>query len=313
MKGNVIVTGGFGFIGTHIVDAICESSQHRIFVYDVNGKNTANAHGNRRNVTEIQGDIFDSDRLLKTMQEGEVSGVIHMVGLAHIPSCKQNPDLSYKLNVASVETVLEAMRSSGAERLIFPSTAAIYGVTNGPKVKEEAEPKPSTTYGSHKLAAEKLILEYSEKYGFKPTILRLFNVYGDLDKEQGVISILIRKALSGENLIIKGGDQLRDFVFLDDVVEVFKRSYDQTTSSGKIINVGSGIGLSIKDIALMVRHSFPNAEVSYEPATQEEYSIYADTSRMKSTLGFSGLDPRKGIPEFVEKCKSNNEKVNLTQ
>jgi UDP-glucose 4-epimerase len=312
MKGNVLVTGGFGFIGTHIVNAMCESPERRILVYDVNGKNDANAHNKRRNVVTLQGDIFDSDRLLKTMREGEISDVIHMVGLASIPSCREKPDLSYKLNVASVQAVLEAMRLCGAERLIFPSTAAIYGETNGPKVKEEAEPKPSTIYGSHKLAAEKLILNYSGNYGFKPTILRLFNVYGDMDKEQGVISILLRKALAGETLTVKGGDQLRDFVFLHNVVETFKKSLDQTTSSGETINVGSGVGLSIKEIASMIQHSFPKASIRYEPADKEEYSIYADISRMKSILDCSTTDPREGIPKFVEKCKSSR-KVSLTQ
>jgi UDP-glucose 4-epimerase len=304
MKGNVLVTGGFGFIGTHIVNAVCESSQGKVFVYDINGKNDANAYSSRRNVVTIQGDIFDFDKLLKTMQEGEISDVIHMVGLASIPNCRQNPDLSYKLNVASVQAVLEAMKLCQAERIIFPSTAAIYGVTNGPQVKEEAEPKPSTIYGSHKLAAEKLILDYSENHDITPTILRLFNVYGDLDKEQGVISIMLRKALAGEPLLIKGGDQLRDFVFLHNVVEAFKKSYNHTANHGKTINVGSGIGLSIKEIATMIQHSFPQTDIKYEPADQQEYSIYADISKIKSALGYSPMDPREGIPRFVEECKN---------
>jgi len=308
MKGNTLVTGGFGFIGTHIVNAICESSQRKVYVYDVNGKNDVNTHGSKRNVVAVEGDIFDSDRLLKAMQEGEISDVIHMVGLASIPNCAQNPDLSYKLNVASVQTVLEAMRSCRAERIIFPSTAAIYGMTNGPKVKEEAEPKPSTIYGSHKLAAEELITKYSKTYGFKPTILRLFNVYGDMDKEQGVISILLRKALAGEALLIKGGDQLRDFVFLDNVVEAFTKSLDQAASSGVTLNVGSGVGLSIKEIASMIQQSFPETKVRHEPADKGEYSIYADISRMKSVLGCSPTDPRKGIPEFIEECKNGRRK-----
>ena len=144
--------------------------------------------------------------------------------------------------------------------------------------------------------------------GITPTILRLFNVYGDLDKEQGVISIMLRKAIAGEPLLIKGGDQLRDFVFLHNVVEAFKQSYDHTASQGKTINVGSGIGLSIKEIASMIQHSFPQTNIKYEPADQQEYSIYADISKIKSTLGFSPTDPREGIPKFVEECKNRYRK-----
>lgn len=304
MKGNILITGGFGFIGSHIVNALSESSSSKIFVYDVNGKNNINAQNNERNVVRLQGDIFDSERLVETMREGEISDIIHMVGLASIPSCKENPDLSHKLNVASVQAVLEAMRLNGAERLIFPSTAAVYGMTNGPRVNEEAETKPSTVYGSHKLAAEKLILQSSEKHGFKHTILRLFNVYGDLDKEQGVVSLLLRKALSGEPLIVKGGDQLRDFVFLNNVVEAFAKSLNQATSYNKTINVGSGVGLSIKEIAAMIQHSFPQVETKFESATKDEYSIYADITRMKNILGCSTSDPRERIPKFIEECKN---------
>lgn len=304
MKGNILITGGFGFIGSHIVNALSESSSSKIFVYDVNGKNNINAQNNERNVVRLQGDIFDSERLVETMREGEISDIIHMVGLASIPSCKENPDLSHKLNVASVQAVLEAMRLNGAERLIFPSTAAVYGMTNGPRVNEEAETKPSTVYGSHKLAAEKLILQSSEKHGFKHTILRLFNVYGDLDKEQGVVSLLLRKALSGEPLIVKGGDQLRDFVFLNNVVEAFAKSLNQATSYNQTINVGSGVGLSIKEIAAMIQRSFPQVETKFESATKDEYSIYADITRMKNILGCSTSDPRKRIPKFIEECKN---------
>jgi len=298
MKGNVLVTGGLGFIGSHIVNALSASSQHEIFLYDVNAHD-----GKGEKVVTFQGDIFDCDKLLKVMRDGEISDVIHMIGLASIPSCKENPDASYKLNVASVQAVLETMRLCEAEHLIFPSTAAIYGATNGPKVNEEVDPKPSTVYGSHKLAAEQLIRNFSEKYGFKPIILRVFNVYGDLNKEQGVISLFLRKAIAGEPLIIKGGNQVRDFVSLHDVVRAFTHSLDNTESYHETMNVGSGIGVAINEIAEMVRQSFPKAQIKQEAPNGDEYSIYADISRMKEILRFAPTQPRSGIRTFIEECK----------
>jgi len=298
MKGNVLVTGGLGFIGSHIVKALSEITEREVFVYDINAQD-----GKRKKVVTVQGDIFASDRLLKVMRDGEISDVIHMVGLASIPSCREKPDASYKLNVASVQTVLEAMRLHKAERLIFPSTAAIYGASNGPKVNEEVEPKPSTVYGSHKLAAEHLIQGYAENYGFKPTILRIFNVYGDLNKEQGVVSLFLRKAIAGEPLTVKGGNQLRDFVFLHDVVRAFTNVLDSTARRYEIMNLGSGVGVSVIEIAELVRQSFPTLQVKHEVPDEGEYNIYADTTRLRKLLGSDLTDPRIGIPRFIRECK----------
>ena len=298
VRDSILVTGGLGFIGSHIVNALVGEPKHEVFVYDINASNSGS-----EKVTTMRGDVFDSDRLLKVVRDREVSSIVHMVGLASIPACNENPDLSFQLNVASVQNILEAMRLCDAKRLIFPSTAAVYGATNGPKVDERVDPRPSNVYGCHKLAAELLIRAYAENYGFDATILRIFNVYGDLDKEQGVVSIFIRKTLAGEPLLVNGGGQLRDFVFLNDVVEAFVKSMRNTASYQETINVASGVGLAIREIAEWVQESFPKAEVEYAPPNDEEYSIYADVSRMRNMLACTPIHPRIGIPMFMEKCK----------
>jgi len=300
VKSNVLITGGSGFIGSHIVNTLTETTQSEVVTYDVNAQN----YKHKKTIT-IQGDIFDTDRLVKVMRDSEISSVIHMIGLASIPNCRKDPNASFRLNVASVQNMLEAMRLCDSERLVFPSTAAVYGATNGPEVNEEANPTASNIYGRHKLAAELLIRGYADNYGLKCTIMRLFNVYGDLNKEQGVISLFLRKSLAGKPLIVKGGDQLRDFVFLNDVVQAFVKSLNSEASHGKTINVGSGVGLSIKKIAEMIQRSFPKAKIRYELADKQEYSIYADVSRMKTTLGCPTTDPRVGIPKFIEECKNS--------
>lgn len=298
MKGNILVTGGLGFIGSHIVNALARSPENKILVYDIQTKG-----GKTGNVMTIRGDIFDLDRLVRVMRDQEVTKTIHMIGLASIPDCRKNPNTSFRLNVSSVHNMLEAMRLSGVERMIFPSTAAVYGVVSDPKVSEKAMPKPVNVYGCHKLAAETLIRGYVEDYGFKTTILRLFNVFGDLEKGQGVISLFIRKALAGRPIIIKGGEQLRDFVHWKNVIKAFIESIDNPTTYQKITNIGSGIGVSIKEVAGMIQQSFPQVEIKYEPPDRGEYSIYADVSRMRKLLAIDMIDPWTGIPTFIEKCK----------
>lgn len=297
MKGNILITGGLGFIGSHIVEALARTRELTIVAYDVQAKD--NCVGN---VVTLRGDVFNFDRLVKVMRDREISKVIHMVGLVSIPQCRRTPDVSFRLNVLSVHSVLEAMRLSGAEHLVFPSTAVVYGAVNGPKVSEEVKPKPTTVYGCHKLAAESLIRGYTEDYGFKTTILRVFNVYGDLKKEHGVVSIFINRALAGKRIVINGGEQLRDFVHLNDVIKAFTKSLDNAAACQKIINVGSGSNLSIKEVAGIVKQSFPEVEIECKPLCKGDYSYYADVSRMRSLLAFDPLDARKGIPMFIEEC-----------
>jgi len=298
LKGNVLITGGLGFIGSHIIDALSQNGEHKIVAYDVQTPDNE-----KRNVVIIHGDVFDSDKLLKVMRNQEITRVIHMVGFASIPGCKEKPDASFRLNVSSVQSILDAMRLCDVERLVFPSTAAVYGVTNGPEVSEKRVPTPTTVYGCHKLAAEMLIRGYGENYGFKPTVLRIFNVYGDLNKEQGMISQSLRKAIADEPIVVHGGDQLRDFVLLNDVVKAFIESLNDTRDYRSAVNVGSGVGVSIREIAEMIKQSFPNVQILYEPARKGEYSIYADVSRMKNVLGCVTTSPSVGIPRFIEECK----------
>jgi len=301
LKGNVLITGGLGFIGSHIIDALSQNGEQKIVAYDVQTPDSE-----KRNVITVHGDVFDSDKLLKVMRDHEITRVIHMVGFASIPGCKEKPDASFRLNVSSVQSILDAMRLCDIERLVFPSTAAVYGLTNGPEVNEERVPTPTTVYGCHKLAAETLIRGYGENYGFKPTVLRIFNVYGDLNKEQGMISQSLRKAIAGEPIVVHGGDQLRDFVLLNDVVNAFTKSLNDARDYGSAINVGSGVGVSIREIAEMIKQSFPDVETLYEPARKGEYSIYADVSRLKNVLGCVATSPRVGIPRFIEGCTCVN-------
>ena len=298
LSDSILVTGGAGFIGSHIVESLVKTAGSKIVVYDVNAEEKRVG-----NVIHVNGDVFDSDKLLKVMQREEVSKVVHMVGLASIPDCRKAPDRSFRLNVSSVHSILDAMRLTDVERLIFPSTAAVYGDITEPRVTEGVEPKPTNIYGCHKLAAELLIRGYAGDYGLDTTILRIFNVYGDFLMEQGVISTFVRRALKAEPLIVNGGGQLRDFVHLNGVVDAFTGSLGNATTYQKVINVGSGVGLSINEIAEMVRNVFPNTEAVYNSSMNGEYSIYADISRMRNLLGCETLDPRVGIPKFIERSK----------
>lgn len=296
---NVLIAGGAGFIGSYIVNALSCDSKVSVCIYDVTVNNYK-----RGNISAVQGDIFNFGQLVRVMRHCEISSVVHLIGNPSIPSCRENPNLSFRLNVLSVQNVLEAMRLNDVNNFVFSSTASVYGKVNGLKASEDVSPKPTTVYGFHKLAAESLIKAYSEQYGINSVILRIFNVYGDLDKEQGVISIFIKKALAHEPLFLKGGRQIRDFVEIHDVVKAFIKVVAGTHACKKqIINVASGVGLPIGEVAEIIKQHFPEVKIEYKPSEGNEYSFYADVSRMKNLLKINPIDPKKGIPRFIEKCK----------
>ena len=299
MNSNTLVTGGSGFIGSHMVAALAKMPGSTIVTYDMQAPNN-----HAQNTISVNGDVFDRDKLVKVIRDNDVQKIIHMVGLGSVPECKKSPDLSYRLNLSSVHSVLEAMRLSGADRLVFPSTAVVYGGVKERKVNEKTQPRPTTVYGCHKLAAESLINGYTDTYGLKPTIFRIFNVYGDLEKEQGVVSIFIRKALAGQPIIINGGKQLRDFVHLDDVISAFTGSLNSTKAYGKTMNIGSGIGITIKEVAMMVKQVFPNITITQQKPTSKDHSYRADISRIRRLLKLDPVNPRKGIPRFIKECQT---------
>jgi UDP-glucose 4-epimerase len=298
MSGNVLITGGSGFIGSHLVDAFAEIRKSIVVCYDI-GAPKDNRIGN---IVTLKGDIFDSDKLVKVMRDREIEDVIHLVALVSIPECRRRPDTSFRLNVSSIHSILEAMRLSGAERLVFPSTAVVYGAVDDVKVSELTELRPTNVYGCHKLAAESIIRGYAEDYGFKTTILRIFNVYGDLEREKGVVSLFVKRALGGKPLIVNGGEQVRDFVHVQDVIEAFLRSLDNRATLDRIINVGSGVGVSIDEIAQLVVQSFPGIEVEHHPLNEKAHSHFADVSRMRTLLSMNPINPKKGIPAFIKEC-----------
>jgi len=296
LKRKVLITGGCGFIGSHLVDAYAKSPEPAVVSYDV----CVREDNHVGNIVNLKGDIFDSNKLVKTMRDNEIESVIHLVGFVSIPECKRNPDVSFRMNVLSVHAVLEAMRLSKADRLVFPSTAVVYGAVNDVKVNESTEPQPTTIYGCHKLAAESIIRGYAKDYGFKTTILRLFNVYGDLEKEHGVISIFIKNALARKPIIVNGGKQIRDFVHVRDIIEAFQRALNNDSTHDKIINIGSGVGLPIEDIAKLVTQALPGTEMEHRSINEGNQGHYADVSLMKTLLSLDPIDPRKGIPAFVK-------------
>jgi UDP-glucose 4-epimerase len=291
----VLVTGGAGFIGSTIAQNLARE-RHQVVIYDVG------VWDNKEDHTEyIKGDIFDIGHLTKAIKQCDI--IIHMIGLADARAAQEQPQMSFDLNVRSLQVLLEALRSNGPMRLILSSSASVYGAVKKSPVDEETALNLAGVYPYHKYIAERLAETYSLNYGIHITVLRLFNVYGI--KGQGILNVLLDKAIRGETVKLFGEKQLRDFIHVSEVANVFA-SVLGLDHRYEVYNVGTGVGRSIEDLANMVKEFFPNLDLQYGEYRGVLYDSVADIAKLRSAIGFS---PDGGDTNLREMIRAQSEQA----
>jgi UDP-glucose 4-epimerase len=272
-KKKILITGGAGFIGQHLAKSFIDGGQE-VYIYDSQAPSIAGK--------TIIGDILDLEKLKTAVNECDV--VVHLVGLANAAIAQRDPMQSFKLNVESLQNVLEACRLSPGKNLVFPSSAAVYGNTSDLPIKESFPLKPTNIYSWHKYQCEKLIQAYHDNFGLRFVILRLFNVYGKGNK--GVMGVFAEKANKGEKIRSFGPYQYRDFVYVGDVAEALYKAVIYRKAANRIINIGSGVGTQIREILDLVCEIFPQAEWAEDSADFEMYDSIADITVARILLDF---------------------------
>lgn len=281
----VLVTGGSGFLGQHLVEYLLEKD-YDVTVYDIQKGDW------KGDFNWISGDVFNFPRISDAVQGHDA--VIHLVGLPDLRDAQKHPTRSFRLNLITLQNVLEASRVEGA-RIIFPSSAAVYGIPEDLPIAEDHPLDPPNVYGSHKILCEKLIRTYQKNYGLDYTIFRPFNIYGA--GSEGVIGIFLNRAFEGKPIQMFGADQRRDFVYARDVAEAFTSALECEESLNETINIGSGEGKKIEEIGDIILQIFPEAEIEAAESEMEEYDSIADISKTEEILGF---DPHSA-DEFMRK------------
>jgi len=302
----VLVIGGSGFIGSVVVQSLSRRGVEAIG-YDLIHTNSADFQKNW-----IRADILDIQSIERIFFEYNIDSIVHLVGLPAIDLCQKNPHFSFLLNVMSVQNTLEAMRMADIPRIVFASSATVYGNHSDKPLKETDKTHPTTIYGWHKLMAENAIQAFGDAYGIKSTILRLFNVYGGdpkLGKE--VISIFINRGLRGEPLVVKGPEKYRDFVHIEDVAEAFSKSVTGNNNNSITMNIGTGTRTTLKQLALMVNSRFPNSKIVVEMSADDGTGLNANVGVAKEALEFSARSPKTGIPKHIKKYAGQDGKKDL--
>jgi UDP-glucose 4-epimerase len=290
-----LVTGGAGFIGSHVVDALLERGDE-VHVLDnlATGRRENLANGATLHEADIRTDsaaVFDTVR---------PDACFHLAAQADVRVSVAQPDFDADVNVVGTIRVLEAARAHGA-KIVFASTGgAIYGECDGP-APEDAPRRPLAPYGTAKLAAEEYLKTYNRLYGTRHVVLRYANAYGprqEANLEGGVVSIFMRELAGGGTPRIFGdGKQTRDFVYVSDVAAATVRARE---ANGGVFNIGTGIETSVVDLYDAVRRAAgvgTNAQYA-APRPGEILRSVLDVSRAKRELGWrSEHDLDAGLAE----------------
>ena len=250
MKTLALVTGGAGFIGSHIVDRLLADG-YRVRVLD------NFSTGKRENLPEsddleiITGDVGSFDDVHKAMKDVEL--VFHEAAIASVPKTINDPIGSQRTNYQGTLNVLETARQQGTRRVVFASSAAVYGDLPELPKREDMPLKPLSPYAVDKLASEYACQMYTHLHGLETVCLRYFNVYGPRQDPgspySGVISIFADRLKKGDQPVIYGdGEQTRDFVFASDVVEANIKAATTEKTTGKVINIATGRVVTLNEL-----------------------------------------------------------------
>lgn len=245
----VLITGGAGFIGSHLATVLIPNNDVRILDSFVSGS--------RANVpneaTLIEGDLRDDDALARATDGVDL--IFHEAALVSVQRSIEDPLTSHDVNVDATLSLLEAAREQNA-RVVLASSAAIYGHPNQVPVTENEPKTPTSPYGLDKLTIDHYARQYHTLYGLETVALRYFNVFGPRQAGgdySGVISIFLEQALAGEPITVNGdGTQTRDFVYIDDIARANLQAAT-TDAVGEGYNIGTGTAISIRDLAELVR------------------------------------------------------------
>ena len=297
---NILVTGGAGYIGSHIIELLIKK-KIKVFIYDnlVTGyKKLIN-----KKAIFIKGDIKNSKLLTKTINENNINSIIHLAGYLNISEGQKNKNKYYKNNVIGTLNLVKACKNSNVKNIIFSSSCSVYGNIKG-SVSEKKIPKPKSYYAFTKYKSEEIIKKYEKKFNFKYGILRYFNVagasqsgkigeieksYGHLIKNLAIQSTKLKPKVDifGNNYNTKDGTCIRDYIHVSDLANIHILALKKISSSKKslILNCGYGKGYSVKEIVEIFKKIKKGVVVRYKKKRIGDVAqIYSDNSKLKKIL-----------------------------
>lgn len=267
----ILITGGAGFIGSHLADALLAKGYSVRILDDLSTGKRSNLPLDNPKVELIEGDVADAALVARAAQGCQA--VAHLAAVASVQASVDDPVKTHQSNFIGTLNVCESMREAGIKRVVFASSAAVYGNNGeGEPISEDTPKAPLTPYASDKLSSEHYLDFYRRQHGLEPVVFRFFNIFGPRQDPSspysGVISIFAERATLGKPISVFGdGEQTRDFFYVGDLVKLLVQALEQSAPQEGAINVGLNQTTSLNQLLAALKDvvgSLP--EVSYQQA-----------------------------------------------
>jgi len=289
----ILVTGGAGFIGSHLVE---ELLKRNFFVKILDNFSTGKlenlAHLDQNKIQIIKGDVSHFENVFEAAQH--VEAIYHEAALVSVPLSIQNPQLSFQTNSLGSFNVFETARRLNISKVIYASSAAVYGTNQHLPLKETELCEPLSPYALEKHYTEQLAHLYFHLYGISSVGLRYFNVYGERQDPtspySGVISIFVDKLLKDQNITIFGdGEQTRDFIYVKDVISANILALQSLEKNAQIFNVGTQMSITINKLLFILQTQLKTSIIpTYQPSRAGDIkNSCANNSKLKKMLQWS--------------------------
>lgn len=318
---DVMVTGGAGFIGSHIVESLVNQGANVIVYDNFTSGSMDNIKHLKDEIKIITGDILDYNKLEKSSENIDV--ISHQAAQLEITKCMNNPVEDLKINTEGSLNVFNAAVKNNVDKIIYASSACVYGQAKYLPEDENHPHNPNWPYGVSKLAVEKYANIYHENYGISFNGLRYSIIYGPREWYGRVLTVFLKRALENKPPVVWGGNQIRDFCFVKDLVDFHNILIANDKIKNDIFNVSTGKGTNIKELASIIKTLFNLTDPVYENIEEGELSteisgrqrlplelkkMVLDNSKAKKLGWEPKVNLKEGIKEEYQWLKQNNHK-----
>jgi UDP-glucose 4-epimerase len=296
---SVLITGGAGFIGSHLTEEYLANDAGKVIVYDDFSTGTLEnlEHFKDKRLKIIEGSILDTVKLNRIVRKERIDIIDHLAAELEVYSGIENPKKDANINIMGTLNVLDIAIKNNVKKILFASSGSVYGEAKYIPINEEHPLEPHWPYGVSKLSAERYVMQYHKLFGLETTAFRYGIVYGPREWFGRVLTMFIKRIfLENKPPVVFGdGSQTRDFVFVSDVAKAHILAIEKAEAVGQVFNIGSGRGVSIKELAeLLINISDKRLEIIYDnPEEGSASKFQPERRRLKGELRKFVLDCTK--------------------
>lgn len=310
MKMTYLVTGGAGFIGSHIVDFLVSTGNEVRVIDNLSTGKIENLSKVLDQISFFKGDIKDQSLMDDVLKD--VDFVFHLAAFISVPLSMELPLDCFEDNIGGTNQLFESARKAGVKKIVLTSSAAVYGDATEMPLTENSMTTSLSPYAASKRTNEVIAELYSRSFGLETVCLRYFNVFGPRQSSDSsyaaVVPIFIEKQILGESLIVNGdGGQTRDFVYVNDIVRANWIAMHCDDANGQIFNICSGKQTSLLDLIDTLDELVPNSSrpIHIEPRIGDIYHSYGDSLKAKELMGYeTEISLMDGLKQTMEWMKT---------